>query len=180
VSSNLRCFTWKYDGIARVLRNDIFVSEAYDPNSGLPIPKTMSYKGIWDSGATGTAITLKVVDGLNLSPTGKTSVSTANGIATNVNTYLVNIGLPNDFWIIGITATLATLSADTDLLIGMDIISLGDFAVTNNNGKTRMTFRIPSLRNIDFVEEWNQHHPPQKHAGWDRKGIDNARKKGKR
>lgn len=178
--SNLRCFTWKYNGIARVLRNDIFVSEAYDPQSGLPSPQTSSYKGIWDTGATGTAITQKIVTELKLSPTGKTSVSTAKGLATNVDTFLVNIGLPNNFWVIGITATLADLSPDTDLLIGMDIISLGDFAITNNNGKTRMTFRIPSLRNIDFVEEWNQHHPPPKQVGWDKKAIAEARKSGKK
>jgi hypothetical protein len=179
VSSNLRCFTTKYNGIARVLRNDILVSEAYDPSSSLPLPQTLSYRGIWDSGATGTAITQKIVTELKLLPSGKTTVSTAKGLATDVNTFLVNIGLPNSVWVIGITATLAKLSPDTDLLIGMDIISLGDFAVSNNNGRTRMTFRTPSLRNIDFVEEWNQHHPPQKQGGWDRKAIEMARKGGK-
>ncbi len=40
-----------------------------------------------------------------------------------------------------------------DLLIGMDIIGLGDFAVTNLNGVTQFTFRLPSVESIDFVNQ---------------------------
>ena len=39
------------------------------------------------------------------------------------------------------------------LLIGMDIIGLGDFAVTNANGKTTFSFRVPSVREIDFIPD---------------------------
>lgn len=38
-----------------------------------------------------------------------------------------------------------------DLLIGMDIIGLGDFAVTNLGGNTVFTFRVPSVEKIDFA-----------------------------
>ena len=41
----------------------------------------------------------------------------------------------------------------TDVLIGMDIINTGDFAVTNVDGKTCMSFQMPSIRRIDFVKE---------------------------
>ena len=41
----------------------------------------------------------------------------------------------------------------TEVLIGMDIISLGDFAVTNLNNKTWFTFRMPSVARLDFVKE---------------------------
>ena len=37
--------------------------------------------------------------------------------------------------------------------IGMDIISQGDFAVSNFNGTTVFTFRPPSKATIDFVKE---------------------------
>jgi hypothetical protein len=40
---------------------------------------------------------------------------------------------------------------DADILIGMDIISAGDFVVTNYEGKTVFSFRIPSCECIDFV-----------------------------
>jgi len=39
------------------------------------------------------------------------------------------------------------------LLIGMDIINLGDFAITNAIGKTTFSFRIPSVQEIDFVPD---------------------------
>jgi hypothetical protein len=38
-----------------------------------------------------------------------------------------------------------------DILIGMDIITLGDFAVSNFEGVTKFSFRVPSLSHIDFV-----------------------------
>ena len=38
------------------------------------------------------------------------------------------------------------------ILIGMDIISLGDFSVSNFNGKTQFTFRIPSQAHTDYVQ----------------------------
>ena len=38
-----------------------------------------------------------------------------------------------------------------DVLIGMNIITQGDFAVTNQNDKTMLSFRMPSRESIDFT-----------------------------
>jgi hypothetical protein len=43
-----------------------------------------------------------------------------------------------------------------DVLIGMDIITMGDFVVSNKGGVTVMSFRVPSSGNWDFVEEINR------------------------
>ena len=64
----------------------------------------------------------------------------------------MNIRLPNGVGFSGIRVTLGELG-DADMLIGMDIINQGDFAVTNSNGKTKFSFRIPSQADIDFVAE---------------------------
>jgi hypothetical protein len=40
-----------------------------------------------------------------------------------------------------------------DVLIGMDVITTGDLAITNHNGKTTFSFRVPACEEIDFVEE---------------------------
>lgn len=37
-----------------------------------------------------------------------------------------------------------------DVLIGMDVISKGDFAISNYNGKTQFSFRIPSQNDVDY------------------------------
>jgi len=42
-----------------------------------------------------------------------------------------------------------------DILIGMDIITLGDFVITNLNGKTKVSFRIPSKSATCYVQEHN-------------------------
>jgi len=46
--------------------------------------------------------------------------------------------------------------AGAEMLVGMDIINKGDFAVTNKDGQTVFSFRIPSLECIDF----NKAKPP--------------------
>ena len=43
-----------------------------------------------------------------------------------------------------------------DVLIGMDIITLGDFSITNVGGKTIFSFRVPSTETIDYVQQDNQ------------------------
>ena len=37
-----------------------------------------------------------------------------------------------------------------DVLIGMDVIGTGDFAVTHADGRTCMSFQMPSRRRIHF------------------------------
>ena len=43
--------------------------------------------------------------------------------------------------------------SDTDFLIGMDIITLGDFSVTNVDNATTFSFRYPSCETIDYVKQ---------------------------
>ena len=40
-----------------------------------------------------------------------------------------------------------------DLLIGMDIITIGDFSISNVGGNTTFSFRVPSIKTVDFVDE---------------------------
>jgi hypothetical protein len=134
------------------------VTEAYDPQSGLPQPIGMPFVGIWDTGASGTVINSKIIKGLNLKPSGKTWVS-AVGSGGKVNQYLtdtysINVILPNKVTIMGVVAAEGEIGGG-DTLIGMDIITVGDFAVTNFQGKTTLNFRTPSVQEIDFVKEIN-------------------------
>jgi len=46
----------------------------------------------------------------------------------------------------------------------MDIISLGDFAISNHKGKTTFSFRIPSGEEIYFVDQHNKKIRPQPQA----------------
>ena len=42
---------------------------------------------------------------------------------------------------------------DFDMIIGMDVITLGDFSVTNVGGNTTFSFRWSSIKEIDYVQE---------------------------
>ena len=91
-------FSSKANGLVRELKNDISVSEAYKPEAGVPPPPREKFGCLWDTGATNTVITKKVVDTLSLPPSGRTVVRTVGqGSDFNeyeVNTYLVNLSLP--------------------------------------------------------------------------------------
>ena len=64
-------------------------------------------------------------------------------------TYKVHIGLPNGSLIHDVEVYCSDID-DYDILIGMDIISLTDFCITNKDNKTRFEFRTPSIGGINL------------------------------
>ncbi|OIN95882.1 MAG: hypothetical protein AUJ48_02475 [Deltaproteobacteria bacterium CG1_02_45_11] len=144
-------FTVKANGMANVLISEVQVAPAFDPAKVKEVPQHHLYKAIWDTGATSSVITQTVVQECGLLPTGMTNVNTASGMTTSL-VYLVNFILRNNVGVIGVRVTEGRLSGDINVLIGMDMINFGDFAVTNHNRNTTFTFRIPSLQTIDFVK----------------------------
>jgi len=141
-------FTTKYPGLYNVLANNIKIKEDFDPST--PQANKQDYLAIWDTGATNSVITSKVVNDLSLIPTGMTKVQGVTGVEV-VNTYLVCFYLPNLLYLNNLTVTESSSLTGCDALIGMDVIGRGDFAVTNFNGKTVFTFRMPSCEKIDFI-----------------------------
>lgn len=93
----------------------------------------------------------KVVKDLGLVPTGAINVHGVHGAELR-DTYLTFFYLPNNVIVGGLEVTDGDI-AGADALIGMDIIGRGDFAVTNKDGKTTFSFRIPSQEKIDFVKQ---------------------------
>jgi hypothetical protein len=55
------------------------------------------------------------------------------------------IKLPNNLFIPDKRAFICDLPDSINILIGMDIIQLGDFHISNAGGKTRFNFVIPPL-----------------------------------
>ena len=140
-------FTTTFNGLSNVLYNDCHVSLWEQGKQ----TKMHPFKAIWDTGATASVISRAVVDTCQLKPIGFGKVYHAQGESTT-EVYVVSIKLPNGVLISPVRVTRGVLK-DTDVLIGMDIISKGDFAVTNRGNRTRFSFRIPSRADIDFVSE---------------------------
>ena len=156
-----KSFTVKYNGRATALQTNCGVSKAYDPRflPGVLPPQLKEYTALWDTGAMGSVIDRTVVQELGLKPTGNAKVYHANGESI-VNTYSINIALPNGVTFPALRVTEGQLNGTT-VLIGMDIISQGDFAVTCKEGMTTFSFQIPSTHEFDFVkeEQLKQHTP---------------------
>jgi len=110
-------------------------------------------KGIWDTGATNSVVTKSTAAALGLLPVMRTMVRGVHG-NKEVNVYYVKITLNNKNITLDTRVTECDeLSPDNSvgMLIGMNVITMGDFAVTNFQGNTTMSFRVPSLQKIDFV-----------------------------
>jgi predicted aspartyl protease len=142
-------FTVSSDGPLRELAFDCHVSKAFDPADPPSHRSFRQYRAIFDTGATNSVISQRVVDGCGLKPLTMVRVHTANGEHL-CEVYSVNIELPNRVGFPLVRVTKQTLAPHFDILIGMDIIGSGDFAVTNWNGKTVFSFRHPSIETIDF------------------------------
>jgi hypothetical protein len=151
--------TVRYNGRTNVIVSDIEICEAFDPKQVGPRPQMKKFHCIWDTGATNSVINSKVVQAIGLKPSGKVEVHTAGGNAIQ-NTYLVNMRLPSSVGFSLIRVTEGNLEGPQDVLIGMDIIGMGDFAITNHQGNACMTFRVPSMSTLDFTASGN--HPPPK------------------
>jgi len=150
---SFNAFTTRFNNRVNALMNEVSVSLAFNPQiSQSKKPLVKKYKAIWDTGATNSVVTKKVAKELGLKPISKTEVHGV-GDPKIENVHLVNLYLPNRMIVGYIRVTECNnLSGGSDVLVGMDIIGMGDFAVTNVNKKTTMSYRLPSIKEIDFVE----------------------------
>jgi hypothetical protein len=120
--------------------------------------KPVTVNALWDTGATNSVITSALAKKLNIRPTGRIQTHGVNE-TKEVNTYIVNILLPNRVVIQNVIVSEAQqTTGNFDVLIGMDIICIGDFAITNFNKSTTFSFRFPSSREIDFVPDADAHN----------------------
>lgn len=102
---------------------------------------------MWDTGATNTVLSPKIIKALGIKPFAKSGVV---GVGGNVDcgVYKINLGLPCGQVVCDITAFESEL--DYDMLIGMDVILLGDFCLSNKDGQSVFSFRIPSKEHIEL------------------------------
>lgn len=104
------------------------------------------YKALWDTGATNSMITAKVIADLRLKPVTYATVYHAGGQSEAAG-YNVFVCLPNEI-LIGPLQVIEGQLEGVDVLIGMDIIGSGDFVVTNNNEHTEFSYTIPSIMKL--------------------------------
>lgn len=145
-----------YSNIVRILETDVHVAvpSVLDSRKSKPFEPS---KAIWDTGASHTVITPSIVKKLNLQPIGKVNVFGVNSQELK-DTFLIDIALPNNVIIPNVEVTESNInSTNSEILIGMDIIQIGDFAISNPNGTTIFSFCLPPHTNpVDLLEKTNR------------------------
>lgn len=137
-------FTLKYENI----KNKLLTSIEIKGNG-----KTIKSVALWDTGATACCISQDIAKQLGLISTGKTNMTTPNQTSER-DTYLVDIVLPNNVTINDVLVVDSEIEKQKiGMLVGMNIINCGDLAVSNFNGKTTFTFRMPSEKTTDYVTQ---------------------------
>jgi len=152
---HIHALTRSYAGISRVITSPISVQNT---KTGIE-ERTFA---IWDTGATGSAITKSLAQKLGLIAISQTRVKGVHGYKDGINVYAVKIVLNNQnvSFILPVTECEQLTEDDScRFLIGMDVISKGDFAISNFQGKTVIFYRVPSVQRMDFVEGINSHTP---------------------
>ena len=147
---NTAPFTATYERNVRILTTDCGISQPFDSNLE-PIsekPDMYRFSAIWDTGSECTTISRHVADALGLMPIGEIEAHHSGGHSI-ANIYLINILLPNGIEFQGLRVMDGNFD-DTDILIGMDIISQCDLAITHPDNQTKLTFKIPATEDIDF------------------------------
>ena len=132
----MSAFSVDFGGIEDAIVCDVVVA-----NSDDSVPKFTQCRSLWDTGAAFSVISKRLVDALGADPIDQGFAYTVQG-TYRPNVYMVDVMLPNKMLVRGLRVSDGVFE-DADILIGMDIIKLGDLMVSNR-GNTRFTFRIPA------------------------------------
>jgi hypothetical protein len=114
--------------------------------------KGIKVTALWDTGATGSAITPDLAKTMGLIPINRVKVTGVNNTSI-VDVAKVSIGLPNMVMVKDINVMICSLNQGFDLIIGMDIILLGDFSISNGGDKTLFSFALPPFENKTYLCE---------------------------
>jgi hypothetical protein len=149
-------FTIKHTNLVDKLLTEVYLTEAFDP-ANPPSGNIAPHKtrALWDTGATRSFITHSTAKALKLIAIGSTKYIHAGGTG-QCDSYLINIFLPNGVAVTGVMVNDCADKTEFGAIIGMDIISMGDFSITNVKNQTWLSYRIPSLKPIDYVVEGNK------------------------
>lgn len=98
-------------------------------------------KAVWDTGASVTVISERMVERLGLIPVGKTKISGYNGRPVVTNEYRVDLKFSDDVTVNFVNVAEAPLVM-MDMLIGMNVINKGDFHLDFRNGKQSFSFEV--------------------------------------
>jgi hypothetical protein len=148
-SPNRQVLQYRFTGIPNRIATAVYL---YSTTLVDTVP--LATKGIWDTGAQKSIITPYLADLLKVQPVNRMIVGGITG-KSPADIVMITLEIPNN----GIHKNLEVAvcpfntnpDSDMQMLIGMDIISQGDFVLSNGDGYTLFSFATPaSLNKIDL------------------------------
>jgi hypothetical protein len=117
---------------------------------------SLSTNAMWDTGAVMSAITHETRTQLKAKTINRIKIAAIH-TTQEVDVVLITVELPNHVIKKSIKAAVCNIASNAGMIIGMDIISLGDFALSNGNNQTLFSFAVPPFKNtIDFSKKQNE------------------------
>ena len=135
-------------GADRIVDSVVTLCNVSSPDRKMDVSEC---RALWDTGAVITCISESLVKKLGLSCLGVVETLAAGDRRFPAEMFLVRLSMGEFTLPVLRVLALPMENAGHDVIIGMDVISRGDLAITNHDGKTVLSFRIPSMETIDFA-----------------------------
>ncbi len=105
-------------------------------------PQYRQYTGIWDCGSSGTRISQKVVQDLQLKAFGTVPVREFEASEKIREVFFLSIALSPEIIFSNVRVTNGYFPPDFDVIIGLDLMTQGDFRLRKENGKMVVEFLV--------------------------------------
>ena len=147
-----QALTLKAPGIARSIIIPVIVNQSEILCRKFNLEKIEAdVLALVDTGATNTSISDRLAKNLGLRVIEQCRVDAAGG-AHIANAYSIDVLLRSMVSFANVRSTEFVGNDMFDIVIGMDILTQGDLAITNHDHRTVVSFRVPpDSKHIDYV-----------------------------
>jgi len=132
---------FEYKKIVREISTPVTLYSSFSSSEG----KIVTTSAVWDTGANHSILSPKIVQELGLCAIDTKLVHGINKSNCLSDIVIATIRLTDDLVLTGRRFSVNNIPG-TDVLIGMDIIMLGNFVINNTDGKSSFSFVIPPLK----------------------------------
>lgn len=147
MSKHYSAFKVDYEHIVNALFTQVSAGSGFVFNNDeIKNVKFQNITALWDTGATNSVISQSLAKKLNLMPIDRQEIAGVNGTSI-VDVHIISLLLPmpdgNPIIFPNLRVNVGVLHG-FDMLIGMDVIQNGDFAISNAQAHTHFSFCVPS------------------------------------
>lgn len=141
------------DADQKWLRTAVIVSDNFEGKVINPNVLRAEVKALWDTGSTTTIISPEIVKILGLKPINKEPVVHLLGEG-EVNVYKIALIISNDVSLQNVIAIEMPCTTNTfHMIIGMNVIKLGDFSLKRRGDQIKLNFTLPVHKKLTIGEK---------------------------